>query len=264
MKLFSLHNKHDFIETQLQSFRKNLKEDFEFIVFDNAAFTVGSQPGESEKINETCARLGVRVIEILKDPEIVKACEAIETTCKMFDRLGLYSNANVASAYPLCWAWARHMHKEREPIVLMHSDIFLTREGSFSDILNEYQVCFVPQSREGAHEYMWDVFVILDMAKLSNPETINWYCGKVNGVAVDVGGQTGHYLKSHPELKLLRVDFEHFDKFPVLDFVPSDYEIFSINGKETLIHYRSGSNWNHRTSEYHEKKLAWLKARVHQ
>ncbi len=257
LKIFTFaHKRPDFIGLQVRSFRQYLQEPFEFVVFNNAAFD--QHRGPHDEINRQCDQWGAQVIDVQKEPEIVDWCQAQEITGPLFHESGRYSNPNVACAYPLCWAWARHISKETSPICFLDSDIFLIQPVCISERLQTYDLCYIPQFRVGAAEYMWNAFFSADLSRLPNPSTLNWWCGRVNDVPVDVGGQTCHYLKDHPELKVLRIHSAFIPDDPKTNFHPTNYEHIYFDDKLFGLHYRSGSNWNHQPAIYHEKKTRWL------
>lgn len=258
----------DFIGLQLDSFRKHLRDEFEFVVFNNSKF---DNQGDSlyNEIASTCSRLGVRCIDIQKDDNLIRRCQAIEKACTIFQWQGRYSNANVSHAYALCWAWENVMAQERQPIAIFDSDVFLIESISLEKGMAPYDICRIPDGRprHGREpiRYMWPTFVLLNMATLPDPRLMFWYCGQVDGVPVDVAGQTHHYFEAHPELKVLNTPHTHFadsDRCPV---GPADFDEFylPVDGEpRTVFHYRSGSNWNHQSHEYHVRKTEWLKQRI--
>jgi hypothetical protein len=256
LKIFTFaHKRPDFIELQLKSFRKYLREDFEFTVFNNAAFD--QHPGSRDSITKECARLSLNEIKIGRDELLTKSA-AQYSVGPVFLSNGMYHNANVACAYPLCWAWQR-ISKESGPICILDSDMFLVEPITLTDYLKEHDLCFVSQAREHIR-YAWNGIILANPHKLEQPETLNWWCGQVDGVPVDVGGQTYRYFIEHPT-RIMHIGPESFYEDPSVDFQPSAYEVLHL-GDKTILHYRSGSNWNHQTPEYHRKKTAWLLQKV--
>ena len=262
LKIFTLsHKRPDFIGLQMQSFRKYLDEPFEFIVFNNASFNKRFYDPENEnhdEIDRQCELWGATAIDILRDEGIESWCQAQEITGPIFDARGQYSNANVACAYPICWAWEKYISKVNGPICLTDSDVFLVQPVRLTDPLKDHEFCFIPQYRVGAAEYMWNAFFLADLSRVPQPETLNWWCGRVNDVPVDVGGQTHRYLADHPELRLFRIQAPYISDDPRTNFHPTDYEQLFFGEQFFGIHYRSGSNWNNRPAVYHEKKTKWL------
>ena len=268
LKIFSFaSHRVDFIALQLHSFRKHLKEDFEFTVFNNSEFG-NPVAGPSAAIHEQGRQLGISVIDIPKNQDLINRCQAIELSCPLFDPQGRYSNANVAHSYALRWAWENVISKERGPIAIFDSDVFLIQPIKLTNELYPHVICNIPDGK--THEdgrvfhYMWPTFVLIDMARLPDPETLNWWCGRIEGTPVDVGGQTYHYFQAHPDLDVYNIRrlFSYFiEGLESLNFQPPNYDEFYLKGG-TVLHYRSGSNWDHKSAEYHAKKTEWLKQRI--
>lgn len=246
------------IELQAASFKKYLQEDFEFTVFNNAHIDQHRDNQEFVSINSAATLARADIVNVERDVEVFKECQAQEDGF-IFDQNGRYANANVACAYPLCWAWRNKMHRVKDNILFLHSDVFLVEPIKLTDLLKDNPFAFIAQSRPNGVKYMWDAFFLADLRRLPEPRSVDWYCGKVNGSNVDVGGQTHRYLSAHPELKPLELRSDYISEDPSVSFQPPDYEFFYSGDKRIALHYRSASNWNHRSLEYHERKTAWLK-----
>lgn len=259
------YNRPDFIALQVRSFRKFLLDEFTFTVINSAVF---DRPGDSHSIRTACADLGVACIDVQRDNGLVARCEALELRgdSKVFNHAGGYLNANVGAAYPSCWAWENFIGRRRDRICFLHSDVFLAAPIHFGTLLDEHPLCYLPQAKElngVTVRYMWDAFILADLAKLPAPESVSLWCGGVHGVPVDVGGQSAHYLTAHPDVTKLEMIGRHIaEDLDCTTFAPANYEIFSFKGDTDMLHYRSGSNWDHKSDDYHRAKTEWLKARL--
>jgi hypothetical protein len=257
IKIYTVaENRPDFIDLQMRMLKKNLQEGFEFIVFNNAALAVNG-PWYRE-INTTSAQCGAKVIDVTRDTELEAKYQVLEPTGPIFTRTGLYASPNVGCAYPFCWAWDKVVSKEKGSIFWSHSDVFLTRPIALSELLTRHPLWFIQQGRGEHIRYMWEAAVLADLSQLPEPATMNWWCGKVDGVPVDVGGQTHFYLRAHPEIAVGTFGTRLFDDDTTVSFSPPSYERFYVGQEPTFLHYRSGSNWNGRSNEYHTKKTEWL------
>ena len=265
IKIFTfVSNRPDFIDLQMESFRKNLKEAFEFVVFNNAKLS--GDPAYTA-INDRCRAVGATSIDIERDPELVDVCQKQEFTCSVFNPSGVYSIANVAHAYALCWAWKNVISKEKGAIAIFDSDVFLIQPVKLTDTLYPHQMVNVPDGRTHSDgrvfHYMWPTFVLADMARLPDPETLNWWCGRIDGVPVDVGGQTYRYFQAHPDLDVVPVRRLHSGYLDesACPVHPANYDEFYLEDG-IVLHYRSGSNWNLMPADYHAQKTGWLKKRI--
>jgi len=253
-------NRPDFIELQFLSFKKNLKEDFCMTVFNNSKF---DRMPEYQGIQDVCQKYGIETHDVEKDDDLIARCNALETSCRVFNSQGAYSNPNCAGCYAACYVWEKHIVKERGNICLLHPDVFLDQLVTLSDYLKDTPLCFMPQTRPnlgGIH--MHDAMVLADMSRLPDPGSINWWGSRVNGVLTDIGGQTFFYLKVHSDLNSTLIQQRFTEDDPTTDFHPSEYETFSISEKPIALHYLRGSNWNYRSQAYHIAKTEWLKKRL--
>lgn len=250
----------DMIELQLRSFRRYLWDDFELTVFNNALLD-RRRDAEYQSISDECRRLGVKHVSVERDLELAAYCQRLENY-PIFTGInavsGVYWGPNSAAQYADNWIWKHFISKEPGAIMLIHPDVFLVRPILLEDMLEKHDLWYIPQTRPGAGEYMHDAVVVANMQRLPEPEKINWCAGKINGVAVDGGGQTHFYLKSH------ELDFGYINiDYPVLPgrdaFPPPDYEMFRFGAEPEFLHYRTASNWNHMSDSYHREKTAWLK-----
>lgn len=245
----------ELIELQMQAFQKNLQEVFKFTVFNNSMW---DKPQEYNGINEMCRKLHIQVIDIQKDPALIVECEQIEKI-KIFNTQGNYTIVNLAAQYSDNWAWRNVISKETGAIGLFHADVFMVRPATLTDYLKNNDLVYVPQSRPGiGGDYMHDSLVLANIQNLPDVQTINWCGGLINGIPVDGGGQTYHYLKAHPDIKKFQIGYHYVQDDLDLDFHPSDFEWYPFDGYEAFLHYRTGMDWNHRGLQYHEAKTKWL------
>jgi hypothetical protein len=258
------HKRPDFLALQLQSFKKNIKDNFEFIVFNNANFDPNKH--HYNEINQFCSHNNLTCIDIQKDPEIIDMGQSFENV-PLFNGDGTYSNSCVACAYSLCYAWKHYISTTNHKICIIDSDMFVIHPIDPSDLLEKYQVCFVSQYRTDhvnnrEIEYMWNGLVFVNLTTLPNKENINWWCGHIDQCPVDVGGQTYHYLQNHLDLNVLRIRCQHIQDDINVNFHPSNYELLWLDNYPVILHYRCGSNWNNKDQHYHNMKTLWLKQKL--
>ncbi len=247
------HKRPDFLEMQAQSFKNYLK-DYEFIIFNNASFD--QDKSNFNEIHNWCSNNQIQCIDIAKDKDLINLIEKNKTS-KIFNKNHQYLDASVACSYPLCWAWKNIISPTNDKICIIDSDMFFIKEENIEQLLDNYDLIFVPQQR-GSVYYMWNGIVFANLSKLPDKHTLNWWGGKCQNVIVDVGGQTHNYLKKN-KLNILEIFSDHFSENSECGFSPANYEFINIENRASLFHYRCGSNWNGMTSEYHLKKTNWTK-----
>jgi hypothetical protein len=252
----------EIIRLQVASFRKYLRDDFEFILFNNENLAVDRE--KSKEVSNTCRSLSIQMIEPQRDSVLEAALnEATDEHRPCFNKEGRYSNIGEGHNYVLQWTWENVVSKERGPIGMFHSDVFLMEPIRLTDRLQEYTLCFCPQNKGPLVNYMWETIVLADMSKLPDPETMCWFSGWINGQLADTGGYTHYYLTAHPEIKCLHIHHATTFNDPTLNFNDpaqkyheARYGIIELGGKK-LLHYLSGSRWYTNDVEYHRKKFVW-------
>lgn len=227
------HNRPDFIELQYQTLKRHVKDDFEFIVFNNER--PGGDGGyDAEKINQInqiCEKIGIKCIRVELDPEL-----QYMNGVKMFDGES-YLNGNIACAYSYTWGWKNYIVKNKCLSVILDSDMFLIKDISFVDMMEGYNFSYVPSYRlnrnyvdennrgEISFVYPWNGFVMADTKNMPNPSEISWGCGYVNNIPVDVGGEVYYYLEKYKD----QIKQLYIDQWGLLVDVQPPYEI-CING----------------------------------
>lgn len=265
MKVFTYNcNRPDFIEIQHETFSKFLKDDYEFIVFNDAR-----DPRHFDQISITCERLGIKHIPI---PQEIHNRPGFDCSVTEFSK----RNCNVVR-YSLETLGFDH----DDIVALIDGDLFLVKEFSIRDYLKGYDLA--GHLREGRPiKYLWIGLAFLDMARMPNKKTISFDCGWIDNMEVDSGGYSYHYLKNNPEAKVAYMnelclseyacqnyeikayDNIHTQSFEALkqlgydpdmiSFIksgPTDMELF-LNG--TFLHYAGSCNWARQSAGYHASK----------
>jgi hypothetical protein len=248
-------NRPDFIEIQDKTFKKFLKDDYTFVVFNDA-----KEEKISNQIIETCNKLSLPCVRI---PQWIHNAPYLERWPGED-----YNHPTVRCCNVVQFSLNTLGFGHDGIVMIIDSDMFLVKEFSVQEFLDDFDIAGVPQAREHI-EYIWIGLALLNMQTLPDKKTINFNCGKVDGIPVDAGGQTYHYLKNHPEVMRKLVD----NQFYPSDFIVSeathenvkflfshDCTNFEFLLKNSFFHYRGGSNWNNQSPEYHEKKTAVLNA----
>lgn len=265
IKIISIeHESAELIELQYRSFKKNMLEDFEFILIDNAQITGNTRvSSDFSKLAERCQ---LTHIPVEFDESLVEEFDTCEDSVirkfKVFSGSN-YSTGAIANSYALQWTQKNLIAKSSDPICLIHSDIFMIRPDNLSQYLTESDVIYYPQGPAEVN-YIWPFFVLLS-STAPNRDSIKWWCGSVNNTPVDCGGMSYYFLNSSESLRKNHLHSSYIQDDPNLHFHPSDYEIFSIDSTspKSMIHYRSASNWNNRSSDYHSAKKHWIQNLVH-
>ncbi|MBY0110252.1 MAG: hypothetical protein K2X90_04025 [Candidatus Babeliaceae bacterium] len=254
------YNRPEFIPLQDSTFKKFLKDDYEFVVFNDAR-----DPKVKKEIYEICKKLNLRCIRIHQE---------------IHDRPYLYRwpGEDYNSACCRCANVVQYSLNEigfqhNDLVAIVDSDLFLIKEFSIREYMKNCQLAGIEQKRHHV-DYLWNGIVFFDMPNLPSKKEIDFNCGKVDGIPVDVGGQIYHYLKKHPNLSVKYINQWHTDDFTenhdtlikngLNEKTLSFYDIKIPNAvfilDSTFLHYQSGTNWNRNSPEYHRTKFKKLEA----
>ena len=212
------HNRPDLIKPQYDSLKKHLKDDFEFIVFNNER--MGGDPGSGyssqriEEINSVCKELGIQSIRVELDPELQYI-----NGFKQFEGESFVSGGSHACGYSFTWGWKHYISKNNCVSMIIDSDMFFIRDVSIVDLMQDYNLAFVPSYRyykkytdennpgEIALSYPWNGVVIADIPNMPSPSELKWGLGIFNGQPCDVGGEGSYYLNEYKDqLKIKYLD----------------------------------------------------------
>ncbi len=250
------YQRPDFIELQYETFRKFLKDDYEFVVFNDAERNKQMHVA----IESTCKRLGLRSISI---PQEIHSRPYLKR-----EPGEPYDHACVRCANVVQYSLDTLGFDHDGLVMIIDSDMFLVQDLNVAEFMQGYDISGFPQAR-GQIEYIWNAIVFLNMNTLPAKRELNFNCGRVEGEPCDAGGYTYYYFKNHPEARFKDVPSQVFvgnhiginreDAHPFLKFMLEENVTnceFFMN--YTIFHYRGGGNWDNRSTAYHEQKTAVL------
>jgi hypothetical protein len=109
------------------------------------------------------------------------------------------------------------------------------------------------------------------MHTLPQKNTLNFYCGNIDGAGLDVGGMLYNYFQAHPEVKIRYIPHTshispengnmHCLPRAIQEIYKSEYKLEMI--AEAILHYGAGSNWNLKPEEFHNRKTNLLMFALH-
>ncbi len=263
------YNRPDFIELNAHLFKTFLQDDYEYVVFNDA-----HQQNMKEQIEQTCKKLGIRCFRVHQNlhnrPNNSPGHRHIDCIQYSLEKLGYDFDGIVA---------------------FVDSDMFLIKPFSIEKYLQGYDLAGDLEGRSNERiriRYLSPNLTFMDMRTLPNKRTISFEGGMVEGLACDVGGHTYYYLKSNPGIKSKFFGHIHMGAMKVADGckkctnldcpsclkklqqigldeeiikfvhdIPEDKDVeFFLD--HHFLHYRSGSNWNGKPAEYHQRKTRTL------
>lgn len=243
VRIVASHFNHpDFVELQYLSIQKYVKDpEVEFIVIndslDFAHIRNWNDPNMTKKIEDMCKKYNIWCIRY---PQSLHGGNRNTLFPKTSSWIPSTVNIVNTRCADVCQYGYNNLGKNFDGIyVIVDGDMFFSREISFNETMENYDIMAVQQSRQGKINYFWNGILVFNIPTLPNPNLINLDSGRVKysieetneegeiiskdvSVAVDTGGQTYWYMKKTPEAK---IKFIHKTNF--------------------LWDYGSGSNWWH-------------------
>lgn len=221
------------IDIMHRQFIKYMKDDFEFILFNDAF-----DPRMEKNINEIAAYNKINCVRVPQN---------------------IHRVHNPSTGYATTLNWALHDYataNKCEIVVLMHTDVFPICEVSIANILGENIVASTTEFRiiDGKGiTYLYPALTIVNMALLKNPRELDFGLD----AGLDTGGKTKEFIKNNAGLVKFLANHQTSYFFhtlkedePMAKYFKEDLEICRAHGisagwiAEGLYHYMAGSQWN--------------------
>lgn len=220
------------IDIMYRQYKKYIKENFDFILFNDA--------GDAQMENNINSITNYNNIKTVRVPQNIH---------KIYNPSECYANT-------LNWAIHDYAVKNNSDIViLVHSDVFPICEISILDILGDNTIASVTEFRiingKGVN-YLYPALTIVNMKQLKNVTELNF--GLSSGL--DTGGRTREFIEAHPnEVKFMANHQTSYflgtlNKEPIADYFKDDLVICRAHGlnagwiADGFYHYMAGSQWN--------------------
>jgi hypothetical protein len=248
----------------------HLKEPFEFVVLIDTPTTPGPYNLWDPKLREKAIKIAEDTADrIHQVPEILHKNRSIQFPGT---REKTKNNANTRAADTLQYAWNQEIFKSDQPVLILDNDMFPIADFRVSETLVNAPAAGIfsqSPSRDLSRTipWIWSGLLFLDVPNMKNKQLWSFNCGKIDGIPVDVSGQTYHWLQS---MKLLGVEPKWLPHFSSLNWTLPDSKTLTDRAlisflrnddrnqgeklycelyDETFLHFRAGSNWNKESSE---------------
>jgi hypothetical protein len=211
-------NRPDFLETQVECLRKNIKNN-------------------NYEINVIC---NYRTPDYLDQFKLI--CK--NNNLNFYEHNSPEGNYTPSYYHGECLNWTYQniiLTKHLEDCVLMlDHDMFLLEEFDILEYLNYYDFSGLLQSRSNVN-YVWPGLLFLNMESLNRFE-LNFLPITINGITLDSGGGT---YKLFDNFKFKPYEVVYPDLFEDVDLknIESDYG-FELHLEEKFLHYRNACFWN--------------------
>jgi hypothetical protein len=267
-----------FIEIQYKTLKKYLKNDFEYIVFNDAKpfpdITNGNNVNLKTDIEDLCKRLNIKCINIPNDTYYHRSIQCTSTRTAM----GMNFMLKYQIANP-------------DQYLILDSDMFLIDYLDVNERYKGYKTAFNLRKRflnNKIYRYMWVGIVYMDMRKIDDIYYLDW---GLNYGVTDCGGMSEEWMKRQIKddeniPSVYEIEFNRFDKYHTsniyfmktyrghnwrINEIPKNLErknkfieflkedkrnygelIFSEIYDDIFYHYHAGCNWRGEGLEYHK------------
>ncbi len=272
VRIYSSHcSRSDYILFQYNSIKKHVKDEWEYIVFNDGMNTATTNNFMNNKcrddITSMCEALKVECVPI--PPETHTQRDQLFPT----GALRFAQNYSHRSA-DACQVMLKHSIPFDGIVVMMDSDMFFCEDFSFEEYIKDYNLAFLPQERKPGVVYMWNNLVIYKPKELPDLYHMSFDSGTIQGHAMDAGAMTYYYLEKYkPYLKIRTIQFVErpleissplgsLDQYEIpcpcpmteLCFQPEivtnppfRWQIL----EKGIFHYGQGGNWNAKSYDDH-------------
>lgn len=246
-KIYSVHyDRPDLIDLQYLSIKNHLKNDFEFIIINNA-----KDHKLKLDINSMAKSIGAQI----------------------FCGNGTSGLAGEHHQQALNNCWKSKCIYDNDYVWILDGDVFLLQDIEINNFMKDHVIAGARQNRKPNYNYLTPCVVIFDMKNLPEPELVSWSGCCINGVGLDTGGETYFYLEKYKNIKNNSKDLKsswhikkennnlHCIPDELINLYNDEYCI-EFFGNE-FVHYRASSNWNHKPSEHHKLKTEFIKKMIY-
>jgi len=249
------YNTPELIEPQYRSFLKNIKDQFEYIVYDTTE-THDSTRQFTNSVIEICDRLNIRRIPIPNEVYMMISKEG--------DRYFPEWDTSQRAGKGIIFAIQDSVKERDGHILLVDIDVFAINEIRISDYY-DHDIVGIPSVRIDRYDndifYFTNQIFLVDTTKIVDKHMLDFGPCMINETNLDCGGKLYYLFKAQPELtykafsnnlqtdpnnELLNTselsEFRRIDYDIINSHIPqvNDYiEIFDYS----LLHFRSGTNW---------------------
>lgn len=207
VRILTFHyNKPQFIEFQYNTYKKFLEDEFELIVFNDAA-----KEEDEKAIGEMCDKYGIQCVRFKPEWHVTDPLNEYMQNC--LNNPSVYSHIHFKE--PLCNSPSvRHCHviqyaldhygyNHDDIVVVADGDAFLIRPLSLKTFMGTSDITGIRRwIAEEDVDYLWVVFIAFDPKKIPHLHELRFHLDVINGKLHDSGAHFYHYLKTHPHLKV--------------------------------------------------------------
>ena len=266
------------LELQKMALTKYMREPFELI----AVVDTPAEPGPYNLWDPNLRNKAIKIAEKICERVLVVPEEIHRDRLKIFDKTRELSgtNANLRASDSLQYAFNSEVKNDTSQVLILDNDMFPISRFSWNEKMNDKfcrSVIHTSQSkyRKRKVSYLWSGLMFIDGAQLPFKEIWSFDCGKINGVRVDVSGNTHHWLEKikqnglesklglinhYPSLQWNKSNLTEIFSKAIRKYITEDNRNIKDNYytefyDETFLHFRAGSNWKKEPAKLVEARI---------
>jgi len=213
VRILTFHyNQANFIELQRRCLQRFLRDDYELLVFNDAA-TV-----ENEKaIQNACDRLGIQCIRFEPEWHLMAPLNEYLLRCLTdpslqdaaflsmpFEKFA--NQASVRHSHVIQYALDHYGYDHDDAVVIMDGDAFFIRDISVKERLKSLDIFGMTREiKEKNVQYLWVPFIAFNPAKLPNIRDLKFNVAVIHNKVHDTGAQSYYYLADNPTVKCRKI-----------------------------------------------------------
>ncbi len=190
-------NQAEFIEIQQKTLDKFLKDDYEYIVFNDAF-----DDKEERKITATCAELGITCIRVPQENRGTPSW-MLEEFPEFVQKYPWWSLAAFRHDQAIAYMMETVGFQYNGIVALLDSDLFLTKKFSIIDFLKNYDIAGIRLGYEPDRLHFWPGLMFFRMDKLPNKKSMLFTPVMTKTLTLNTGGSLYKYLEAYPTISKL-------------------------------------------------------------
>ncbi len=240
VRIFTFHyNRPEFVEYQYATFKKFLRDDYEWIVFNDAP-----NVNLEKAIREVCEKNGVKCVQYEQDWHKIDPindwiCTNVDTKKKNshigflmkddgLDPDEVSQQCSVRHSHVIQYALENFGYNHDDIVVIMDADVFPIKPISFRSLLvdvplaglDRYEPTCPTDNRVCCH-FICPPLIVFDPRRLPDVQQLKFHVGFIDGMLHDTGSHSQAYLDQHPE-----VPYHLFPRRTDADLFPYDMTTF--------------------------------------
>ena len=223
VRILTFHyNLPELIEIQHKTLKEFMKDDYELIVFNDAA-----DPKIEREIKDTCAKYNILCVRFepawhQTDPLNEKLIEWGQNP-NVYSHIGhlvegdgtpKFNHPSIRHCHVIQYALDHFGYNHDDIVCLLDGDCFPIRPISLKSLLADNDIAGIKKYVvEDQLDYLWVVFTIFNPQTILYKDDLKFHADLINNKVHDTGSHTYHFLKEHPDVKCLKFPGESSSGF---------------------------------------------------